>query len=363
MKKINTAIIGFGVGGRIFYAPFVGNLPDFNLKIISTTNPTSIAIAKERYPNTRIVHDATFILNDPDIELVIIGTPNEVHVHWAKAALLHGKHVIVDKPFTVTTAEADELIALSKQQNRILSVHHNRRFVSDFRTVQKVINSGILGNLVEYEAHYDRFRPTLRPTAWREHQVPGAGIWFDLGAHLVDQVLVVFGMPEAVFGDLRKQRLGAQACDHFEVIFNYPNLKVTLKGSMLSKIAAPTFMLHGDQGSFVKYGMDVQENDLKAGFNPKNKRNWGKEPKGIWGTLTTEKEGFTHKSLLKSEIGAYQDYFLNVAKAIHGEADLMVTAQQSRAVIRLIEIAEESSNQKRWINIKSKISDHFSKNT
>jgi scyllo-inositol 2-dehydrogenase (NADP+) len=351
MKKINTAIIGFGMAGRVFYAPFVGNIPDFCLKTISTTNPASIAIAQESYPNTQIVADAQAILDDPSIDLVIIGTPNEVHAKWAKAALLRGKHVIVDKPFTVTTAEADELIEVAKQQNRILSVHHNRRFVSDFRTVKKVIESGVLGNLAEYEAHYDRFRPALRPQAWREHQVPGAGIWYDLGSHLVDQVLVLFGLPIAIYGDLRRQRPEAAACDHFEVVFNYPNLKVTLKGSMLAKSAAPTFALHGDKGSFIKNGMDVQEDDLKAGFNPKNKRNWGKEPQKIWGTLTTENEGITQKSLIKSEIGAYQDYFLNVAKTIRGEADLLVTSQQSRAVIRLIELAEESSRRGAWINL------------
>jgi scyllo-inositol 2-dehydrogenase (NADP+) len=350
MKKLKTAIIGFGVTGRVFHAPFVGNMPQFDLKMMSTSQKEATLLANNLYPKTKIVIDAQAILEDKDIELIIIGTPNTSHFPLAKAALLAGKHVIVDKPFTVTSAEADELIAIAKKQKRVLSVHHNRRFVSDFRTVKKVINSGVLGNLVEYEAHYDRFRPALRPQAWREHEVPGAGILYDLGSHLIDQALTLFGLPETIYADTRIQRAGTKATDHFELVLNYPNLKVTLKASMLAKKPAPTFLLHGDRGSFVKYGMDVQEDPLRAGINPFSVPNWGEEPENIWGQITTEHEGVTKTETIKSEIGAYQDYFLNVYQAIIGESDLLVTAEQSRDVIRVIELAMMSSEEKRWIN-------------
>jgi scyllo-inositol 2-dehydrogenase (NADP+) len=350
MKKINTAIIGFGVTGRVFHAPFVGNIPQFDLKMMSTSQKDATILANNLYPKTKIVADAKAILEDKSIELIILGTPNATHFPLAKTALLAGKHVIVDKPFTVTSAEADALITLAKKQNLLLSVHHNRRFASDFKTVQKVINSGFLGNLVEYEAHYDRFRPSLRPHAWREHEVPGAGILYDLGSHLIDQSLMLFGLPETVYADTRIQRVGTKATDHFELVLNYPNLKVTLKASMLAKNPAPTFLLHGDRGSFVKYGMDVQEDFLRAGVNPFSVPNWGEEPENIWGQITSEHEGETKTETLKSEIGAYQDYFFNIYEAITAKTDLLVTAEQSRDVIRVIELAMMSSEEKRWID-------------
>src|ERR1700743_3002788 len=190
MKKIiNTAIIGFGFSGETFFAPFIEANPDFNLKKIYTTDPKRVEKAKSIYPDTEIVSDTDNIMNDANIDLVLIGSPNTSHVTLAKQALLAGKHVGVEKPFTITVAEADELIALAKPQNRVLTVHHNRRFDSGHNTVKKVIASGKLGRLVEYEVRYDRFRRELRPGAWREKPLPGSGILYDLGAHLIDGAL------------------------------------------------------------------------------------------------------------------------------------------------------------------------------
>src|SRR5437879_7173146 len=227
MKKIiNAAIIGFGNSGQTFLAPFIDANPGFDLKKISTSDPAKAAKAKSVYPNTEVVNDADAIINDPDIELVLVGTPNTSHLGLTKAALLAGKHVIVEKPFTITAADADELIALAKQQNRILSVHHNRRFDSGHNTVKKVIASKALGRLVEYEVHYDRFRRELRPGAWREKALPGSGVLYDLGAHLIDGALELFGMPDEITCMMLTQRPGLKVEDNFEIILNYPDIKV-----------------------------------------------------------------------------------------------------------------------------------------
>ena len=191
------------MAGQIFHAPFISTIPGYRLAKISTSNPQFIEKAKARYPETIIVPDADAILNDPEIDLVIIGSPNEAHAPLATKAMQNGKHVIVEKPFTITSAEADALIEVSKQTKRLLTVHHNRRFVADYQTVIKLLNSGLLGNLVEYASNYDRFRPAFKQKAWREEAIPGAGILYDLGSHLIDQALMLFGLPESVTADVR----------------------------------------------------------------------------------------------------------------------------------------------------------------
>ncbi|MGZ3764763.1 MAG: oxidoreductase [Mucilaginibacter sp.] len=350
MKKIiNAAIIGFGNSGQTFLAPFIDANPGFNLKKISTSDPAKAAKAKEVYPNAEVVVDPDAIMNDESIELVLIGSPNTSHLPLAKAALLAGKHVVVEKPFTITTADADALIALAKQQNRVLTVHHNRRFDSGHNTVKKVIASGALGKLVEYEVHYDRFRRDLRPGAWREKPLPGSGILYDLGAHLVDGALELFGTPDTVTCMMLTQRPGLEVEDNFEIILNYPGLKVTMKAGMLVKVAGPVYTLYGDHGTFIKYGMDVQEEALKKGLKP-NTPDWGMEPKEIWGTLTAEENGVDVTHIIESEPGRYQDYFQNVYDAIAEGKALIVTPEQSRQTIRIIELAFQSNREKRTVS-------------
>lgn len=338
-KTLHTGIIGFGMAGQIFHAPFISTLPGFRLAKISTANPQFVEKARQRYPETTIVADAQGILDDPDIDLVIVGTPNEAHAPLATAALRQGKHVIVEKPFTITTQEADALMKVAKQENRLLSVHHNRRFVADYQTVKKVIDSGLLGNLVEYETHYDRFRPAFKQKAWRETAIPGAGILYDLGSHLIDQALMLFGLPDFVTADVRIQRPGGHADDHFALTLDYSGLKVTLKATMLAKKPGPHFMLHGDRGSFVKYGADVQEADLNAGLTPANTPHWGIEPESNWGRFAVDFQGMQLEGSIQSERGCFQDYFVNVRQAIFGEAELIVKPEHSRNTIRIIELA------------------------
>ncbi|MGV8879953.1 MAG: Gfo/Idh/MocA family oxidoreductase [Sphingobacteriaceae bacterium] len=348
-KIINTGIIGFGIAGQVFHAPFIHMLPGFHLKKLSTTSPKNIAIAREAYPEAEIVSDAQSIIDDDAIELIIIGTPNTSHLPLAKAALLAGKHVLLEKPMTITSADADELIALAEKQNLVLTVNQNRRFDGTYRTVKKVIESKLLGNLVEYEAHYDRFRPGLKAVAWREEDLPGSGILYDLGAHLIDQALDLFGLPQEVYADVRIQRPGGKVDDHFEVILNYPGLKVTLKAGMLVKDPGPNFMLYGDKGSYLKYGADGQEAALKVGFTPATMPDWGVEPDNMMGSLNIECNGLQIKGQVKTEIGAYQDLFINTYQAILGKEELLIKAVQSRNIIRIIELAMQSSEQKATI--------------
>ena len=349
---IRTGIIGYGLSGRVFHAPFIDVVDGFELAKISTSCPDKTSMAQERYPNATIVPDPQSIVDDPNIDLVIVTSPNTVHFHWAKEALLANKHVVVEKPFTVTYAEALELVELSKKQNRILSVYHNRRFTSDTKTVKKILASGILGDVVDYETHFDRFRAEPRPGgAWREEPLPGSGIFYDLGSHLIDQSLHFFGMPHSVTAHIKAMRSWAKADDSFDVKLHYPTHTSTLKSMMVAKIPGPTFQIHGTKGSFVKYGLDVQEGELDKGAIP-NTPDWGSEPEDIWGVLKTECKGIEIDSIIESERGDYRDYFINLRDAIWGKCDIAVTAQEGANVMKIIELAIQSDKEKRTVEVK-----------
>jgi scyllo-inositol 2-dehydrogenase (NADP+) len=348
-KKVKVGLIGYGMAGQVFHAPVITSIPGLLLTSIRETRPENIQLAQSRYPEAQIVSDSQHLLADAAIDLVVIATPNTSHYTLARQALLAGKHVVVDKPFTITAAEADELIALAAQQDRLLTVHHNRRWDSNARTMRKVVASQLLGRLVELEIHFDRFRNFLRPGAWREENSPGSGILYDLGAHLLDEALCLFGLPGAITADTRIQRSGGQTIDNFTVVLDYDQLKVTLKGGMLVREPGPTYVLHGEQGSFVKYGTDVQEAALKAGLRPNDVPDWGREPEANWGLINTDYQGQHLVGRIESEPGDYRGYYANVYQAITGQADLAVTAALARQTIRLIELAMQSSAEKRTI--------------
>ncbi len=273
-----------------------------------------------------------------------------MHFDLAKQAMEAGKHVVIEKPFTVTSQEGQMLLHIAKQTNRILSVYQNRRFDSDFKTVKKIIESGDLGRLVEFESHFDRFRPDIKQNAWREDPLPGSGILYDLGAHLIDQALALFGMPEEVYGDVRLQRHG-KVDDNFEVILYYPELKVTLKSSALVKEPLPRFILLGTKGGYMKYGLDVQEDALRDGDRPIDEE-WGTEPESLWGVLNTIEE----RRKVKSQQGDYRDFYRNVHNAITKGEELAVKGQDGLNVIKVIEAVAQSNkekeelvcNRKRW---------------
>lgn len=348
-KTINVGLIGFGMAGRVFHAPTITSVEGLQLVKIRETKEPNINIIRNRFPNATVVNDSKAIFDDPHIDLVVIATPNTSHFPLAKEALQAGKNVVVDKPFTITTAEADELIVLAKQQNKLLSVYHNRRFDSTTKTAKKIIDSGVLGTLVEYEVRYDRFRNALRKDAWREEALPGSGILYDLGAHLIDQAQYFFGLPQAVTADVRIQRPGAKATDNFEVILHYPDLKVTLKAGMLVREKVPHMLLLGDKGTYIKYGMDVQEEALKAGQSPKDMPNWGQEPEDLWGTINTDINGLHIIGKVESEAGDYSGYYANIYNALTGDEKLLITPETARNTIRIIELAIQSSEEKRTV--------------
>lgn len=345
MKQVNTAFAGYGPGGSIYNAPILSSVPGFVVRKILTSSPDNIKAANQNFPQARVVQEYAEILNDPDIDFVILVLPNHLHYTFTKEALEAGKHVLVEKPFTSHVKEANELIQLAHKNKLVLTVHHNRRWDSDFLTVKKIVENGLLGKVVEYEAHFDRFRNEVK-AGWKENEEnSGSGILYDLGSHLIDQALTLFGLPREIFADIRMQREGATVPDAFELLLFYPNLKVTLKAGMLIKEKGPTYQVSGTKGTFIKYGADVQEEALKKGENPLNNENWGKEPKELWGKLNTVEE----ERLVESERGNYPFLYRNIYNAVTSGEALAVTPQQARDVIRIIEAAHQSQDERRVI--------------
>jgi predicted dehydrogenase len=267
----------------------------------------------------------------------------------ARQALLADKNVVVDKPFTLTSAQAQELIDLARQQHKVISAFQNRRWDGDFQTVSQLMKQGCLGRLVEYESHFDRFRNYFSPErAWRETAGSGSGVLFDLGPHLIDQAQVLFGLPRMVAADIRSQRRAGTADDHFELILHYDDLKVTLKAGLLVREPGSRFALHGTEGSFVKYGVDPQEEALKRGRSPREP-GWGVEPAEQWGTLNTQIGGLHFQGKIETVPGCYSAYYENVGRAIRGEAELIVKPEEARNTIRIIELAVQSNAEKRTV--------------
>lgn len=341
MQKIKVALAGFGSGGRIYNAPIIAALDEFLIMKILTGNPDNIQAANQDFPEAEVVQEYSDILEDTEIDLVVITTPNHLHKEYAEKALMAGKHVVVEKPLSPTYAEAEYLTALAAKRNRILSVNHNRRWDSDIRTIRKIIQGKQLGKVVEFESHFDRFRPEIK-NSWKEKDDnPGSGILYDLGSHLIDQALWLFGPPTKVFAHLRAQREKSEVVDNFEVLLLYPDLKVTLKAGMLVKEPGPRYQVFGNKGSFIKSGMDVQEEALKNGRKPGP--DWGKEPQHLWGRISTI-EG---SELVESETGDYREFYKNIAAAIRGEEELQVSPQQASMVIKVIELAYRSHSENR----------------
>jgi scyllo-inositol 2-dehydrogenase (NADP+) len=343
--EIGVGLIGYGAAARVFHAPFIESVPRLKLRKVVERNGDE---ARRLYPHVEVVRDAADLLRDERVALVVVTTPNASHFELARQSLLAGKHVVVEKPFTNTSGEALGLIELARRQTRLLSVNHNRRWDGDFLTVRRILEAGLLGRLVEYESHYDRFRDRPREGSWREEAGPGSGILFDLGSHLIDQALVLFGLPRAVTADIRRQREFAQADDYFELALDYGGLKATLKAGMLVREPGPRFSLHGTEGSFVKHGMDPQEEALKRGLKPSGP-DWGLEPAERWGTLDAQVGGLRVRGRVETLAGSYQSFYRNVADAIEGVAELAVRPEEALDTIRIIETALQSSEQKRTI--------------
>ncbi len=344
MKVLNIGMIGFGMAGRVFHAPIIKSLPYLRLKGVQSANRTTREMLHRLYPETEIADSAEEILKDEDIDLVVVATPNTSHTEYAEKALLANKHVIVEKPFTITSSEADTLIELAKEKNLVLTVHQNRRWDSDFLTVKKVIEGRLLGDIVEYEAHYDRFRNYIKENAWREEPQAGSGVLYDLGSHLIDQALSLFGLPLEVSADIGAQRGGSKTVDYFHIILHYQNFRAVLRSGSLVREPLPHFIVLGNEGSFVKYGMDVQEAALKAGATPLELEAWGEEPKELQGIINSNINGVHIRGTVESERGDYRFFYENVYNAIMGKEELAVKPEEARNTIRIIELAMESHN-------------------
>ncbi|MDE3182944.1 MAG: Gfo/Idh/MocA family oxidoreductase [Bacteroidota bacterium] len=344
---INTALCSFGMSGVVFHSPFLSVNPDFNFYAVWERTKN---LAQEKFQEVKTYRSLEKMLADELIELVIVNTPNFTHYEYAKKALEAGKHVIVEKPFTVNVNEAKELIAFAKKQNKILSVYQNRRYDSDYKTIKKVLNQKLLGDLVEVEIHYDRYREELSPEKHKETPGPGAGVLYNLGSHLIDQALQLFGIPEKVFADIRIVRPLSKVDDYFEVLLYYPKLRVRLKSSYLVREALPGYILHGTKGSFIKVKTDVQETMLQAGNIPGGK-DWGREPESEKGLLHTEIDGKIVKEYITSEQGNYGDYYKGIYDAIRNNQPVRVSAEEGENVIKIIQTAFESNKLQKVIEI------------
>ena len=344
-NPINVGLVGFGLAGRVFHGPLIHANPNLRLSHILERRGDE---ARKRYPDAKIVRDLESLLRESSVHLIVVATPNTSHLEIAAQSLQAGKHVVVDKPFTITSTDADELIAMSKKVGRVLSVFQNRRWDGDFLTVRQILEQGAIGRLAEFHSRFDRFRPGVRPEAWREQSGPGSGVLFDLGSHLIDQAVVLFGNPTGVYADVRMQRDGAVAVDNFEVQLQYPTLKITLHAGSLVCEPSPRFLLYGTKGTYQKFGLDPQEDALKQGGIPGGP-GWGEEPEDAWGAVS-QCNGGLRRATYRTLAGDYSAYYTNVYRAIAGEEELAVKPEQSRNVIRLIELAEQSAREGRVIS-------------
>jgi scyllo-inositol 2-dehydrogenase (NADP+) len=349
MKELRVGLIGYGFAGSTFHAPVITSVPQMKLtKVVERQNARS----KERYPWVEVLHDVRDLYRDDTVDLIVVTTPSTEHYAFVEQALLAGKHVVVEKPFTVTSEEAYRLIALAGREGKVLSVFHNRRWDGDFLTIRELLRQKLLGEVVECEFHWDSYDPAVRSGRWRESEEPGSGILYDLGVHFLDQALSLFGCPHSIDADIRIQREGGLAHDYFDVTLRYPgHLKVVLKGSKLVRERGPRYVVHGTKGSFVKYGLDPQEAALKGGLSPASTPDWGAEQEQYWGRLHTAVGGLQVEGRIRTLPGSYTAYYQNIYDHITGTAELIVKPEEACTAIRLIELALQSSVERRTVEV------------
>lgn len=341
VRQVSVGLAGYGISGSIFHAPLIQSVEQLRLAAVATSRREQV---ERELPGVRIVSGFRDLCEDPAIELIVVATPTATHFEIAQAALQAGKHVVVDKPFATTVEEADSLIALASARRRVLSVFQNRRWDSDYLTVRKCISEGRLGTIYAYEAHFDRFRPRLKG-GWREEAGPGSGTLYDLGAHLIDQALQLFGLPETIMADVFRQREHATADDYFHLILGYGVRRVILHSSMIVRDPGPRFAVHGDLGSFLKYGIDPQEDALREGKRPHDP-DWGTDPADPPGILTSA-DG-TH-GIVATERGAWQTFYEGIAAAILEGAPVPIRPTEARDGLRIIEAALRGAGEKRTV--------------
>jgi predicted dehydrogenase len=342
---INAAICSYGMSGKVFHGPLLQAHSGFKISKILERKRNDSA---KNHPQASIVRDYNAILEDRGIELVVVNTPDHLHFHMCKEALLAGKHVVVEKPFTLRTSEAQQLIRLARERGCILTVFQNRRWDGDFLTVKEIISSGRLGRLVDFESHFDRYRNYI-VKSWKD-QSHGTGTLYNLGSHLIDQALQLFGMPERLYCDSRRLRKGAVTDDSYDLFLYYTDHKCLLRSSYLVKEPGPRFILHGTEGSYLKWGVDPQEEDLSAGKAP-DSEGWGEEAETTCGKINTTYQGKPLEGLHPTIPGNYLAFYDNVYQAIRDNKPLQVKPVQARNVIRIIEAAYKSSREAQVVTL------------
>lgn len=344
--RIRVGLAGFGMSGRLFQAPFIDADPRYQLKKVFERKTDR---AKQDYPKVEVVRNFEQLLTQ-DIDLVVIATPNPYHVPMAAAAMKAGKHVVVEKPAAAASKEAEELYRISKKEHVIFSVYQNRRLDGDFLTVKKLIEEDQIGEVVDYECHFDRFAVGKSAKQWKADGGAGIDLLYDIGVHLIDQAYSLFGMPDEVYADLRKQRAQSSGVDNFQVYLYYASRKVCLSASELAAMPGPHFIVHGRKGSFLKYGRDVQESCLLQGMRP-GASDWGQEEEEFFGTLCMAADQAFVQKKMPTLPGNYGKYYDNLYDVIRNGKELLVKPKEAIEVLRIIEAAQQSSALKRRICI------------
>ena len=339
---LNVALVGYGQAGKIFHAPLLAHTPGLHLHTVVSGDAGKV---HADHPDVRVVAEPQRAFADDAIDLVVLAVPNALHAPLAMEALGAGRPVVVDKPFATPRAEAQQVVAAAREAGRIVSVFQNRRWDGDFLTLRTLIEDGTLGEMTELHSHFDRFRPQV-PDRWRERAGPGSGLWFDLGPHLVDQALQLFGMPLSIEADIACQRAGAVVDDFFHVLLRYRRLRVVLHAGALVPAHGLRFAAHGRGGSFVKHGLDPQEAALKAGIAP-GSHGWGHDP--IAGVLTRVDAAGDTASAIDGIPGDYRHYYAALCDAIRDGGPAPVTAAQALEVMRVLEAGHASARNQRAI--------------
>jgi scyllo-inositol 2-dehydrogenase (NADP+) len=344
---VRVGVIGFGLAGQAFHAPVIAGVPGMELACILERRGS---LAQQKYPGVRVARTLDELLSDKTLRLCVVATPNESHFALTKACLEAGRDVVVDKPFAPTMGECTELVRLAARLGRLITVYHDRRYDGDFHTVRKLVSSGTLGRVAEFESRFDRFRLEAKANAWRERaDQPGAGVLFDLGPHLIDQALMLFGEPQTLWASAFCQRETSQVDDAFDVCLEYPRLRAMLRARIVAFAPGPHFVIHGTKGSFVKFGMDPQEERLRGDRCPQGTdwgADWGEDQEHLWWTLSLVGQPSTK---VKTERGDYRDFYANVRDAIEKGAALEVTPEQSLRTMRALLLAHKSSREGRRV--------------
>lgn len=346
-KPIQTALASFGMSGQVFHGPSLKVNPGFRVKAVWER---SKRLSETLFPEAEIVREYDRLLNDPELELIVVNTPDRLHFEMAKAALLAGKHVVIEKPFTQTSAEAAQLIEIARQQQKLIAVYQNRRWDGDFLTVQQIIRSGVLGRLVEFESQFDRYRNAVAPNTWKEESDIYGGVLYNLGAHMVDQILVLFGKPQAVTAQLQTVRAGSQVNDYYHIRLEYENFSALTRCSYLVREEGPRYIVHGNEGSFLKWGIDPQEEALKKGALPGGP-GWGAEPESLWGVINTQLNGLHVKGKIETIPGNYPAFYQNLYEAIRLGKELAVKPEEARLTVEILERCLESNRQKKTLPV------------